>query len=193
LAGPGVQFYADRVFNSCGRSVQFSAAYSPRLPLIVKEYLSLSLFIIFSFYLSLTHDIAKVLLASFILPIFASTLFLNVKITRWMFWISSLAVLLLGVKMYFSGRLDSDTLMQIFVVCFMCDRRDKNDPNTGCEGFFGRLKNEFFYCRPWRGVTIEVFIRDLDAYINWYNEKRIKTSLGGMSPLEYRRSLGLVA
>lgn len=65
--------------------------------------------------------------------------------------------------------------------------------NAACEGFFGRLKNEFFYCRPWRGVTIEVFIRDLDAYINWYNEERIKTSLGGMSPLEYRRSLGLVA
>ena len=55
------------------------------------------------------------------------------------------------------------------------------------------VKNEFFYCRPWRGVTIETFIRDLDAYINWYNEERIKTSLGGMSPMEYRRSLGLVS
>ena len=92
---------------------------SPRFSLVSKEYLSLTLFIIFSFYLSLTHNIARVLLASFILPIFASTVFLNVKITRWTFWISSLAVLLVGVKIYFSGELDSYMLMQIFVVCFM--------------------------------------------------------------------------
>lgn len=92
---------------------------SSRFSLVSKEYLSLTLFIIFSFYLSLTHNIARVLLASFILPIFASTVFLNVKITRWTFWISSLAVLLVGVKIYFSGELDSYMLMQIFVVCFM--------------------------------------------------------------------------
>ena len=92
---------------------------SPRFSLVSKEYLSLTLFIIFSFYLSLTHNIARVLLASFILPIFASTVFLNVKITRWIFWISSLAVLLVGVKIYLSGKLDSNMLMQIFVVCFM--------------------------------------------------------------------------
>ena len=36
-----------------------------------------------------------------------------------MFWISTLAVLLVGVKIYFSGKLDSSMLMQIFVVCFM--------------------------------------------------------------------------
>ena len=32
----------------------------------------------------------------------------------------------------------------------------------------------------------------LDNYIRWYNEVRIKLSLGGMSPLEFRRSLGLI-
>ena len=92
---------------------------SPRFSLVVKEYLSLTLFVIFSFYLSLTHDIARVLLASFILPIFVSTIFLNVKITRWIFWISSLAVCLVGVRIYFLGKLDNIMLMQIFVVCFM--------------------------------------------------------------------------
>ena len=30
--------------------------------------------------------------------------------------------------------------------------------NSACEGFFGRLKNEMFYGRSWRGVTIEDFI-----------------------------------
>ncbi len=33
----------------------------------------------------------------------------------------------------------------------------------------------------------------LDSYIRWYNEKRIKMSLGARSPLDYRRSLGLMA
>lgn len=65
--------------------------------------------------------------------------------------------------------------------------------NSACEGFFGRLKNEMFYCRIWKDVTIDQFINELDSYLRWYNEKRIKISLGGMSPLTYRRSIGLVA
>ena len=63
--------------------------------------------------------------------------------------------------------------------------------NAACEGFFGRLKNEMFYNRNWNRITIEAFINTLDEYMHWYNEKRIKMSLGGMSPLEYRRSLGI--
>ena len=63
--------------------------------------------------------------------------------------------------------------------------------NSACEGFFGRLKNEMFYGYSWTGVTIGQFIEELDKYIKWYAEKRIKLSLGGMSPLDYRRSLGL--
>lgn len=65
--------------------------------------------------------------------------------------------------------------------------------NAACEGFFGRLKNEMFYCRSWNNVTIEEFIDILDLYIKWYSTKRIKMSLGAMSPMEYRRSLGLVS
>jgi len=63
--------------------------------------------------------------------------------------------------------------------------------NSACEGFFGRLKNEMFYGYSWTDVSIVQFIKQLDEYIRWYAEKRIKLSLGGMSPLEYRTSLGL--
>ena len=62
--------------------------------------------------------------------------------------------------------------------------------NSACEGFFGRLKNEIFYGRTWEKTSLEEFIVILDEYIHWYNESRIKESLGWMSPLEYRRSLG---
>lgn len=65
--------------------------------------------------------------------------------------------------------------------------------NAACEGFFGRLKNEMFYNRNWSKVTVEQFITILNEYLRWYNETRIKVSLGNMSPLEYRRSLGLAA
>lgn len=65
--------------------------------------------------------------------------------------------------------------------------------NSACEGFFGRLKNEMFYNRNWSEVTIEQFIAILNEYLSWYNNTRIKTSLGNMSPLEYRQSLGIVA
>ena len=61
------------------------------------------------------------------------------------------------------------------------------------EGFFGRMKNEMFYGRDWSGVTIEEFVDLIGKYIERYNTKRIKRSLGGMSPMDYRKSLGLAA
>ena len=72
-------------------------------------------------------------------------------------------------------------------------RKGCSPDNSACEGFFGRLKNEMFYCNSWLDVTIDSFISSLDTYIKWYNEKRIKKSLGGLSPFEYRQRLGLVA
>ncbi len=59
--------------------------------------------------------------------------------------------------------------------------------NSACEGFFGRLKNEMFYQRDWKNTTINQFINKLDDYIHWYNNQRIKLSLGGLSPLQYRK------
>ena len=72
-------------------------------------------------------------------------------------------------------------------------RKACSPDNAACEGFFGRLKNELFYPRDWKSVTVEQFIEVLDDYIRWYNEKRIKISLGALSPIEYRVSLGLAA
>ena len=58
--------------------------------------------------------------------------------------------------------------------------------NSACEGFFGRIKNEMYYNRDWSKTSIKEFILILDKYLHWYNEKRIKISLGGLSPVEYR-------
>lgn len=72
-------------------------------------------------------------------------------------------------------------------------RKACSPDNAACEGFFGRLKTEMFYPRDWRSTTIAQFVGALDDYIRWYNEKRIKSSLGYLSPIEYRESLGLTA
>ena len=64
--------------------------------------------------------------------------------------------------------------------------------NSACEGLFGRIKNEMFYNADWSGVNISEFIGILNDYLYWYNEKRIKKSLGYLSPIEYRHRLGLV-
>jgi putative transposase len=70
-------------------------------------------------------------------------------------------------------------------------RKACSPDNAACEGFFGRLKNELFYARDWLDTTIDEFIAALDAYIRWYNEARIKISLGSLSPVEHRNSLGI--
>ena len=72
-------------------------------------------------------------------------------------------------------------------------RKGCSPDNAACEGFFGRLKTELFYPRNWQATTLEQFIETVDSYIRWYNEKRIKISLGSLSPIEYRQSLGLTA
>ena len=72
-------------------------------------------------------------------------------------------------------------------------RKACSPDNAACEGFFGRLKNELFYPRDWLSTTIEEFVAALDAYIRWYNEVRIKISLGYRSPMEHRRNLAIAA
>ena len=62
--------------------------------------------------------------------------------------------------------------------------------NAACEGSFGRLKNEFFHWRDWRGVSAEEFMGRLEAYLEYYRDRRVKESLGRLSPMEYRRKLG---
>ena len=63
--------------------------------------------------------------------------------------------------------------------------------NSACEGFFGRMKNEMFYGEKWDKISVEEFISIINQYMQWYRDKRIKLSLEGLSPMEYRRSLGI--
>ena len=56
--------------------------------------------------------------------------------------------------------------------------------NAVMENFFGLLKFELLYLQKFD--SLEHFKMELEAYLKYYNEDRIKLRLGGMSPVQYR-------
>ncbi|MBO8461724.1 MAG: IS3 family transposase [Firmicutes bacterium] len=54
-----------------------------------------------------------------------------------------------------------------------------------CEGFFGAIKNEFFYPNDWKYATCNDFITELKKYLICFKNKRIKRRLGYLSPKEF--------
>ena len=63
-------------------------------------------------------------------------------------------------------------------------RRGNCYDNATMESFFGTLKSEFYYREIFNSVA--QLQAGLDEYIHYYNHKRIKTKLGGLSPVAYR-------
>ena len=56
--------------------------------------------------------------------------------------------------------------------------------NSVMENFFGVLKTEFFYNQSF--ASVEKFLEELDEYIEYYNNERIKVKLKGLSPIQFR-------
>lgn len=56
--------------------------------------------------------------------------------------------------------------------------------NAVMENFFGLLKSELLYLQEFE--SMEHFKRELEKYIYYYNHKRIKAKLKGLSPVQYR-------
>ena len=63
--------------------------------------------------------------------------------------------------------------------------------NSCAENFFGLLKSELFYLNKYK--TIEELEKDIIEYIEYYNNRRIKSKLKGMSPVQYRLHSSQVA
>ena len=56
--------------------------------------------------------------------------------------------------------------------------------NAVIENFFGLLKSELLYLQEFN--SMEHFHQEVKMYINYYNNKSIKSSLNGLSPVKYR-------
>ncbi len=58
--------------------------------------------------------------------------------------------------------------------------------NSIMENFFGLMKKEMFFDHQFEFGDYGQFKKAIDKYIYWYNNKRIKTKLKGLSPVQYR-------
>lgn len=58
--------------------------------------------------------------------------------------------------------------------------------NAVIENFFGTLKSELFYLKKYQ--SIQELEKEIKGYIYYYNHHRIKSSLNGKSPVQYRAS-----
>jgi transposase InsO family protein len=56
--------------------------------------------------------------------------------------------------------------------------------NAAMESFFAILKSEMFYLKKF--TSIETLKKEIDNYIHYYNNDRIKQKLNGLSPVQYR-------
>lgn len=56
--------------------------------------------------------------------------------------------------------------------------------NAVIENFFGILKSELFYLKKYNSIT--ELKSEIEQYISYYNNERIKLNLKGMSPIQYR-------
>ena len=65
--------------------------------------------------------------------------------------------------------------------------RKGNSPDNGMmESFFGILKSEIFYGYEKTFHSLEQLEQTIVDYIDYYNNKRIKVKLKGLSPVQYR-------
>ena len=65
--------------------------------------------------------------------------------------------------------------------------------NACAENFFYIIKSELYYIKEKKYKNIEELEKDIIEYIEYYNNKRIKSKLKGMSPVQYRKHSNLVA
>lgn len=65
-------------------------------------------------------------------------------------------------------------------------RKGNSLDNGMMESFFGILKSEMFYGYESKFETIGQLEETISNYIDYDNNKRIKTKLKGLSPAQYR-------
>lgn len=63
--------------------------------------------------------------------------------------------------------------------------------NAVMENFFGLLKTEMYFKHNFKSA--EHLMQEVENYIDYYNNKRIKSKLKGLSPVQYRIQSSLVA
>lgn len=63
--------------------------------------------------------------------------------------------------------------------------------NASMENFFGIMKQEMYHGEPL--LTYDELKKQIEEYIDWYNNVRTKQKLAGLSPVEYRTQTSQLA
>lgn len=58
--------------------------------------------------------------------------------------------------------------------------------NSIVENFFGILKNEMYYGNEYKFKSLDHLAKEIEDYINYYNNERITVKLKGLTPIQYR-------
>ena len=61
-------------------------------------------------------------------------------------------------------------------------RKGMSCDNARAEGFFGLLKQEFYYPRDWSGTTVGELMDELDRWMEWFRSGRFLQRLGWLTP-----------
>ncbi|VFH64209.1 integrase core subunit [Streptococcus pneumoniae] len=83
----------------------------------------------------------------------------------------------------FIMKLTYDDKVQIYE---LMSRKGNSQDNGRMESFFGILKSEMFYGYEQTFKSLNQLERAIIDYIDYYNNKRIKIKLKGLSSVQYR-------
>lgn len=82
-----------------------------------------------------------------------------------------------------------EEVLKTFEIKQSLSRKGNPYDNAVAEAQFKIIKTEFVY--PRRFTTLSQLEVELEAYVQWFNKKRIHSTLGYLSPVEYRVSNSL--
>lgn len=87
---------------------------------------------------------------------------------------------------FYTKRLEEKNIIQSM------SRKGNSLDNGLMESFFGIMKSEMFYGQESNYQNIEKLKLAIEEYIDYYNNKRIKVKLKGLTPAEYRNQSLLI-
>lgn len=87
---------------------------------------------------------------------------------------------------FYTKRLEEKNIIQSM------SRKGNSLDNGLMESFFGIMKSEMFYGQENNYKGIKELQAAIEEYIDYYNNKRIKVKLKGLTPAEYRNQSLLI-
>ena len=80
-----------------------------------------------------------------------------------------------------------DNVLEVFHIKRSLSHKGTPYDNAVAEATYKTIKTEFVYQHVFQ--TEEELVKKFQAFVWWYNHKRLHSTLGYMTPMEYRKSI----